>query len=59
MFPYVEKKRRVDSYGETVDVGMWLRKGKALEEDAETEEARVSKRSRLAADEAKVCPEHW
>jgi cleavage and polyadenylation specificity factor subunit 2 len=35
MFPYVEKKRRVDEYGETVDVGLWLRKGKALEEEAE------------------------
>jgi cleavage and polyadenylation specificity factor subunit 2 len=32
MFPYVEKRRRVDEYGEIVDVGMWLRKGKALEE---------------------------
>ena len=36
MFPYVEKKRRVDEYGETIDVVMWLRKGKVLEE-AETE----------------------
>ncbi|TFK22351.1 hypothetical protein FA15DRAFT_671650 [Coprinopsis marcescibilis] len=35
MFPYVDKKRRVDEYGETIDVGMWLRKGKALEEEAE------------------------
>jgi cleavage and polyadenylation specificity factor subunit 2 len=32
MFPHVEKKRRVDEYGETIDVGMWLRKGKVLEE---------------------------
>ncbi|EAU84389.1 cleavage and polyadenylation specificity factor subunit [Coprinopsis cinerea okayama7 len=38
MFPYVEKKRRVDEYGETVDVGLWLRKGKALEEEAEKKE---------------------
>ena len=56
MFPYVERKRRVDSYGETIDVGMWLRKGKALEEDAESEEVREAKRSRLADDEAKVTP---
>ncbi|KAJ8086856.1 hypothetical protein PM082_005681 [Marasmius tenuissimus] len=34
MFPYVEKKRRVDEYGETIDVGMWLRKSKILEEEA-------------------------
>ncbi|KAJ2931622.1 hypothetical protein H1R20_g5346, partial [Candolleomyces eurysporus] len=38
MFPYVDKRRRVDEYGETIDVGMWLRKGKALEEEAENEE---------------------
>jgi len=54
MFPYVERKRRVDSYGETVDVGMWLRKGKALEEDAETEEVREAKKAKLAEEEAKV-----
>ncbi|KAG7096747.1 hypothetical protein E1B28_004159 [Marasmius oreades] len=34
MFPYVEKKRRVDDYGETIDVGMWLRKSKILEDEA-------------------------
>jgi cleavage and polyadenylation specificity factor subunit 2 len=43
MFPYVEKKRRVDEYGETIDVGMWLRKGKVLEEDAAKEEANESR----------------
>lgn len=32
MFPYVERKRRVDEYGETIDVSMWMRKGKVLEE---------------------------
>lgn len=44
MFPYVEKKRRVDEYGETIDVGMWLRKGKVFEDDAETEEVKEAKR---------------
>ena len=53
MFPYVEKKRRVDEYGETVDVGMWLRKGKALEEDTESEEVKEAKR-RKEEEEAKV-----
>lgn len=38
MFPHIDKRRRVDEYGETIDVGMWLRKGKALEEEAEKEE---------------------
>ena len=54
MFPYVERRRRVDSYGETIDVGMWLRKGKALEEDAENEEVREAKRNKLAEEEAKA-----
>lgn len=53
MFPYVEKKRRVDDYGETIDVGMWLRKGKALEEEAESEEVKDLKR-KAAEEEAKV-----
>lgn len=53
MFPHVEKKRRVDEYGETVDVGMWLRKGKVLEDEAETDEMRNYKR-KLAEDDAKV-----
>ncbi|KAH9927189.1 beta-lactamase-like protein [Epithele typhae] len=52
MFPYVEKKRRVDEYGETVDVAMWLRKGKALEEDAESEETKEARR-RKEEEEAK------
>ncbi|KAF8165522.1 beta-lactamase-like protein [Crassisporium funariophilum] len=53
MFPYVEKKRRVDDYGETIDVGMWLRKGKALEEEAESEEVKDYKRRTLAEEDAK------
>ncbi|KAJ7590894.1 beta-lactamase-like protein [Mycena floridula] len=53
MFPYVEKKRRVDEYGETVDVGMWLRKGKVFEEEAESEELKDSRR-RHAENEAKA-----
>ncbi|KAF9534723.1 beta-lactamase-like protein, partial [Crepidotus variabilis] len=52
MFPYVEKRRRVDDYGETIDVGMWLRKGKALEEEAESEEMKDLKK-KAAEEEAK------
>lgn len=55
MFPYVEKKRRVDEYGETIDVGMWLRKGKVLEEDAESEEAKDFRKRTQAEEDAKVC----
>jgi cleavage and polyadenylation specificity factor subunit 2 len=45
MFPYVEKKRRVDEYGETIDVGMWLRKGKVLENEADDEATREARRN--------------
>lgn len=38
MFPVVERKRRIDVYGETLDVGMWMRKGRALEEDSRAAE---------------------
>ncbi|KAF8914167.1 beta-lactamase-like protein [Gymnopilus junonius] len=53
MFPYVDKKRRVDEYGETIDVGLWLRKGKALEEEAESEDVKDYKRRALAEEDAK------
>ncbi|KAF8897717.1 beta-lactamase-like protein [Infundibulicybe gibba] len=53
MFPYVEKKRRVDEYGETIDVGMWLRKGKVLEEDAESDELKDYRRRKEEEEEAK------
>jgi len=53
MFPYVERKRRVDEYGETLDVAAWLRKGKALEADAETEEVKELRRKKNESD-AKV-----
>ncbi|KAJ6598875.1 beta-lactamase-like protein [Mycena vulgaris] len=57
MFPYVEKKRRVDEYGETVDVAMWLRKGRVFEEEAETDETKDFKRRKLAEEEAKAIQE--
>jgi cleavage and polyadenylation specificity factor subunit 2 len=44
MFPHIERKRRFDSFGEVLDVGMWLRKGRAFEEEAEDEESREAKR---------------
>ncbi|KAG6812985.1 hypothetical protein H0H92_014916 [Tricholoma furcatifolium] len=53
MFPYVEKKRRVDQYGETIDVGMWLRKGKVLEENAESDEAKSYRLQSLAEEDAR------
>ncbi|KZT38353.1 hypothetical protein SISSUDRAFT_1021621 [Sistotremastrum suecicum HHB10207 ss-3] len=47
MFPFVERKKRIDEFGEIVDVGMWLRKGKLLEEEAEEEDARETKKRKL------------
>lgn len=58
MFPYIERKRRVDEYGEVVDVGMWLQKGKKLEEEAESEEAKDARLKKAAEEEAKVCSKH-
>jgi len=54
MFPYVEKKRRVDEYGEVIDVAMWVRRGKIMEEEAEDEEAKERKRQE---EEIKKVPE--
>ena len=54
MFPYVERKRRVDTYGEVLDVGMWLRKSKIFEEEAESEEVKEAKKRKEAEEEAKV-----
>jgi len=51
MFPYVEKKRKVDEYGEVIDIGMWLRRGKIMEEEAEGDEEKERKRKE---EEAKV-----
>ena len=44
MFPYVEKKRRVDEYGEVIDVAMWVRRGQIMEEEADDEEVKERKR---------------
>ncbi|KAI0315379.1 beta-lactamase-like protein [Amylostereum chailletii] len=43
MFPYVEKRRRVDEYGEVLDVGMWVRRGKLIEEETESEDSKAMK----------------
>lgn len=32
MFPYVEKRHKVDAYGEVPDVAAWLRRGREMEE---------------------------
>ena len=60
MFPYVEKKRRVDEYGETIDVGMWLRKGKVLENEADDEAGRDARRNQVEGEtEVKISIEMY
>jgi cleavage and polyadenylation specificity factor subunit 2 len=56
MFPYVEKKRRVDEYGEVIDVAMWVRRGQIMEEEAEDEEAKERKRQEEEAKVNQVVP---
>lgn len=54
MFPYVERRRRIDEYGEVLDVGMWLRKGKIFEEEAESIDAKEAKKQKEEEETAKV-----
>jgi len=59
MFPFVEKRRRIDVWGETLDIGTWMRKGKQWEEEEETEEnqaAREARRKRQEEEEAQKSP---
>lgn len=58
MFPVgVEKRsggRKVDAYGETIDVGVWLRKGKEIEEEGESEVVKAAKRRKIEEEKKKV-----
>lgn len=55
MFPFVTRMgRKVDDYGEGLDVGQWVRKGREIEEEGETEEVREAKRRKVEEDEKKV-----
>lgn len=55
MFPFVERKgRKVDVYGEMLDLGQWLRKGREIEEETESEEVREAKRRKKEEDEKQV-----
>lgn len=54
MFPSTERKRRVDEYGELVDVGIWIRKGKVLEAEAETEDVKDFRKRKQLEEEAKA-----
>ena len=55
MFPFVERKgRRVDVYGEGIDVGAWVRKGREIEEDNESDEVKEAKRKQKEEEEKAV-----
>lgn len=55
MFPFVERKsRKVDIYGENLDVGAWLRKGKEIELEVESDEVKEAKRRKKEQDEKQV-----
>jgi len=56
MFPYIERRgRKVDAYGEGLDIGQWVRKGREIEEEGETEEVREAKRRKHDEEERQVC----
>ncbi|CAE6363218.1 unnamed protein product [Rhizoctonia solani] len=56
MFPHIERKRRVDEYGETVDVATWLRKDRALAVAVEAEEAREAQQKKQEEEEKNKAP---
>ncbi|GHJ86659.1 hypothetical protein NliqN6_3061 [Naganishia liquefaciens] len=57
MFPFVERKmRKVDVYGETLDVGAWIRKGREIEEEVESPEVREAKRRKKEEEEKQKKP---
>lgn len=55
MFPFIERRARMDDYGEGLDIGQWLRKGREIAEEGETEEVREAKRKKEIEDEKSVC----
>ena len=55
MFPFIERRgRKVDAYGEGLDIGQWVRKGREIEEEGETEEVREAKRRKVKDEERQV-----
>ncbi|KAG8856093.1 hypothetical protein FRB91_001267 [Serendipita sp. 411] len=56
MFPFVERKRRFDDFGEIIDVSSWLRKGKIMDQNAESDESKA-RRLQKAEKEKEAQPE--
>lgn len=59
MFPLVERRKRVDAYGEMLDVGAWMRKSRALEEEARTAANAATNATQLEgeAENSVSCPD--
>lgn len=59
MFPLVERRgRKIDTYGETIDIGAWVRKGREIEQDQESDQVKEAKRKQKELEEkAKEPPE--
>jgi len=56
MFPFMERRgKKVDAYGETLDVGQWVRKGREIEEEGETKEVRDAKKKKEEEEGKLVC----
>ncbi|PVF96449.1 hypothetical protein CPB86DRAFT_736678 [Serendipita vermifera] len=55
MFPYIERKRRLDDFGEIIDVSAWLRKGKILDQNVESEATKAARLKK--AGEVQKAPE--
>lgn len=56
VFPFIEKRKRVDDFGEVIDVSSWLRKGKIMDQNAESEQSKAN-RLKAAAKEKEQQPE--
>jgi cleavage and polyadenylation specificity factor subunit 2 len=55
MFPQITRgSKKIDEYGEGIDIGQWIRRGREIEEEGETEEVRENKRRKLEDDEKQV-----
>ena len=57
MFPFLERRgRKIDEYGEGIDLGLWIRRGREIEEEGETEEVREKKRRKVEEEERQKAP---
>ena len=58
MFPYIQRGRKVDDYGEGLDIGLWIRRGREIEEEGETKEVKEDKKRKQEEEERQVSYPH-